>query len=277
MAASPPVLLAAYAGAIFLVSVAGGRLSEYGAMTHRRTQIVMSFVAGFILGIAVFHLLPHGMERIPGPNNLETAALWIMFGMAVMIVLLRVFDFHQHDFSDEAEAAHGHASAGRGGLFGIALGLGLHTVTEGAALGASVRLGFVEEGVLPGLGVCLAILLHKPLDAYSITGIMKHAGHNPRARLAANLGYALICPVVAVGSYLGAGMLGPIAEGPMIGRALAFAVGAFLCISLSDLLPEIHFHRHDRGKLLVALSAGIGLAYALYLVEAMAIHGHGDH
>lgn len=277
MAASPPVLLAAYAVAIFLASVAGGRLSEYGAMTHRRTQIVMSFVAGFILGIAVFHLLPHGMERIPGPDNLESAALWIMVGMFVMIVLLRVFDFHQHDFSAEAETAHGHGGTGRGGLFGVALGLGLHTVTEGAALGASVRIGFVEEGVLPGLGVCLAILLHKPLDAYSITGMMNHAGHNARARLAANLGYALICPVVAVVSYLGAGMLGPIAEGPLIGRALAFAVGAFLCISLSDLLPEIHFHRHDRGKLLVALTAGIGLAYGLYLVEAMAIHGHGDH
>ncbi|MCY3623233.1 MAG: ZIP family metal transporter [Gammaproteobacteria bacterium] len=277
MTASPPVLLAAYAAAIFLASVAGGRLSEYGAMTHRRMQIVMSFVAGFILGIAVFHLLPHGMERIPGPNNLEAAALWIMFGMFVMIVLLRVFDFHQHDFSAEAEAARGDTGTGRGGLIGVALGLGLHTVTEGAALGASVRVGFEEEGVLPGLGVCLAILLHKPLDAYSITGMMNHAGHNPRARLAANLGYALICPGVAVASYLGAGMLGPIAEGPMIGRALAFAVGAFLCISLSDLLPEIHFHRHDRGKLLVALAAGIGLAYGLYLVEAMAIGGHGDH
>ena len=151
-------------------------------------------------------------------------------------------------------------------------------MTEGAALGASVRVGFVEEGVLPGLGVCLAILLHKPLDAYSITGMMKHAGHTPGARLVANLAYALICPLVAVGSYLGAGMLGSIGEGPVIGRALAFAVGAFVCISLSDLLPEIHFHRHDRGKLLGALAVGIGLAYALYLVEAMAMHGgYADH
>ena len=277
MAASPPVLLAAYAAAVFVASVAGGRLSEYGAMTHQRTQIVMSFVAGFILGIAVFHLLPHGLERISGPNRFETTALWIMFGMIVMIILLRLFDFHQHDFSAEAKLAHGQGGTGKGGLFGVALGLGLHTVTEGAALGASVRVGFVEDGVLPGLGVCLAILLHKPLDAYSITGMMNHAGHNRRARLAANVGYALVCPLVAVASYFGAGMLGPIAEGPLIGRAMAFAVGAFLCISLSDLLPEIHFHRHDRGKLLVALSVGIGLAYALYLVEAMAIHGHGDH
>ena len=35
------------------------------------------------------------------------------------------------------------------------------------------------------------------------------------------------------------------------------------CIALSDLLPEIHFHRHDRGKLIVSLLVGISLAYVL--------------
>ena len=63
MSVSPLVLLAAYVGAVFVASVAGGRLSEYGAMTHMRTQLVMSLVAGFILGVALFHLLPHSLER----------------------------------------------------------------------------------------------------------------------------------------------------------------------------------------------------------------------
>lgn len=272
MTASPPVLLAAYATAVFVVSVVGGRLAEYGTMTHMRMQIVMSFVAGFILGIAMFHLMPHALEHIPGPNAIETAALWIVIGMVALVFLLRVFHFHQHDFS-----AEGVQQPRRGSLVGIALGLGLHTITEGAALGASVRLGLVEEGVLPGLGVCLAILLHKPLDAYSITGMMKHAGKPAPARLVANVGYGLICPLTAVASFFGAGMLGPVAEGPVVGAALAFAAGAFLCIALSDLLPEIHFHRHDRGKLLIALGTGIGLAYGLYFVEVMVVHDMAQH
>jgi len=37
----------------------------------------------------------------------------------------------------------------------------------------------------------------------------------------------------------------------------------FLCIALSDLLPDIHFHSHDRGKLIVPLLVGISLAYVL--------------
>jgi len=65
-------------------------------------------------------------------------------------------------------------------------------------------------------------------------------------------------------------LLDAVAEGPALGYGLAFAVGVFLCISLSDLLPEVHFHRHDRGKLLLALLTGVALAYALYFVEAMA-------
>ncbi len=270
------MLLATYSGAVFAASVIGGRLSEYGAMTHMRTQLVMSLVAGFILGIALFHLLPHSLERIPEPGAVNTAMLWVVAGMIAMVILLRVFQFHQHDFSDES-SVHEYPRGKGPRLVGIALGLGLHAVSEGVALGASVRIGLTEEGVLPGLGVCLAILLHKPLDAFSITGIMKHEGKARRMRLAANVGYALICPLAAVSSYFGAGMLDAVREGPAIGYGLAFAVGAFLCISLSDLLPEIHFHRHDRGKLLAAILVGVTLAYALYFVEAMAGHGGETH
>ena len=276
MSASPPLLLAGYCVAVFAASVIGGRLAEYGAMTHMRTQVVMSFVAGFLAGVALFHLLPHGIERIPGPDAVERAVLWVVFGMVAMIVLLRAFPFHQHDFSAEA-GVHGGDRTKAGGLVGIALGLGLHAVTEGIALGASVRIGLMDEGMLPGLGVCLAILLHKPLDAFSITGMMKHNGNGRRARLTANVGYALICPLAAALSYYGAGMVGAIAEGPGLGFALAFAVGAFLCIALSDLLPEVHFHRHDRAKLLLALLSGVSLAYALYFVETVAVHGAQSH
>ena len=275
MTPSPPVLLAGYSLAIFAVSVVGGRLSEYGAMTHMRTQVVMSFVAGFILGVALFHLLPHSLERVPGPGAVEAVMVWVVVGMMAMVVLLRVFPFHQHDFSDAHGPGEHEATPHGRGLTGVALGLGMHAATEGVALGASVRIGLTEGGVLPGLGVCLAILLHKPLDAFSITGLMKRDGKGRRARLAANLGYAVICPVAAVSSYLGAGMVGEFAEGPALGFGLAFAVGAFLCIALSDLLPEIHFHSHDRGKLLLSLFAGTALAYMLYFVEAMSIYaGH---
>ena len=41
-------------------------------------------------------------------------------------------------------------------------------------------------------------------------------------------------------------------------KTLAFSAGTFLCIALSDLLPELQFHAHDRWKLSAALLAGVG-------------------
>ena len=269
---NPLVLLSGYAAAIFAVSLAGGRLSALGTMTHTRTQVVMSLVSGFILGIAMYHLLPHALLHLSGPGAVADAVAWMMFGVILMVFLLHVFHFHRHDWSAEAAALHDageRASGGRaGGLAGIGLGLSLHAVTEGVALGASMRTDGLHQGeaALAGLGVFLAILLHKPLDAYSIVGMMRAAGHGARARTAANFGFALVVPLTALAAFVGIQWLGS-AQEAVVGRALAFAAGAFLCISLSDLLPEIQFHSHDRGKLIGAFLVGIALAYGLYYLE----------
>ena len=145
-------------------------------------------------------------------------------------------------------------------------------------MGTSIRVGELHEGEagLAGLGVFLAILFHKPLDAFSIIGLLQAAGHSLRVRIAVNIGFALLCPVVALLTFWGIGLLGHWEE-QVIGYVLVFAAGAFLCISLSDLLPEIHFHSHDRVKLTVCFLVGIALAYGLYFIESGAMHGLEIH
>lgn len=280
------ILLLGYALAILAASLLGGYLPSIVKMTHTRIQMVMSFVAGFILGVALYHLLPHGLVLIPGPGAVEKAVGLMMFGIILMVLLLRIFHFHQHEFGDEAgdfphghehEHAHEHANP-ESRLIGVGLGLGLHTVTEGIALGTSIRVGEIHGGEagLAGLGVFLAILLHKPLDAFSIIGLLQAAGHSLRTRIAVNIGFAMLCPVVALLTFWGIGLLGHWEE-EVIGYVLVLAAGAFLCISLSDLLPEIHFHSHDRVKLTVCFLMGIVLAYGLYFIESGAVHGVETH
>ena len=280
------ILLLGYALAILAGSLLGGYLPTVVAMTHTRIQMVMSFVAGFILGVALYHLLPHGLVMIPGPGAVEKAVGLMMFGIILMVLLLRIFHFHQHEFGDEAgdlyhehahEHVHEHANP-ESRLIGICLGLGLHTVTEGIALGTSIRVGEIhgDEAGLAGLGVFLAILLHKPLDAFSIIGLLQAAGHSLRTRIAVNIGFAMLCPVVALLTFWGIGFLGHWEE-EVVGYVLVLAAGAFLCISLSDLLPEIHFHSHDRVKLTVCFLMGIVLAYGLYFIESGAVHGLETH
>lgn len=273
----PFLLLAGYAVALVALSLLGGWLPSVLQITHTRLQGSMSVVAGFVLGIALYHLLPKSLPLFDGEDGIETALWWTMLGVVFLVLLLRFFQFHQHDFTG-GEHGHGHApQVGDGrslSWLGIALGLALHTAVEGMALGTSVRAvgGAYGPSALLGAGVFLALALHKPLDSLSIAATMRQAQLRRGTRIAINVGFATLCPAAAFLAFWGVGSLVPGNEF-IVGRALAFSAGAFLCISLSDLLPEIHFHRHDRGKLSLCFLTGVGLAYALHLVERSAGEG----
>ena len=264
------LLLTGYALAIAAASLAGGWLPSAWSTSHLRIQVAMSLVAGLILGVALYHFLPHGLARLQGPDAVQIAVWWMVLGVVFMFLLLRVVPFHQHDFSSEAHKGGVQSSS----WMGIVGGMSVHTVVEGVALGASVlALERVAGGLsLASGGAFLAIFLHKPLDALSITSVMHSAGTSQRTRVLVNVLFALLCPAFAFLTFWGAGLLDA-RQDAVIGRALALSAGAFLCISLSDLLPETHFHSHDRGKLAASFLAGIGLAYALHLLEA-GTHGH---
>jgi zinc and cadmium transporter len=278
---SPTLLLIIYCLAIAGFSLVGGLLPSLIRMTHTRTQVVMSLVSGLMLGVAFYHLLPHSVALASESGGVDTTVWWLMIGLIVMLLLLRVFHFHQHDFSHEAGAQleHGHEHThnhnhGRSvhGLswVGLALGLAVHTLIDGVALGAVMHAGSHASGVL-GIGVFLAILLHKPLDAMSIVTVMQAGGWSKGARAATNVVFALMCPLGAMLFFFGVDVVAA-GRDHLVAVALAFSAGAFICIALSDLLPEVHFHSHDRGKLTLAFLLGIALAYAIGSVEPAGVH-----
>jgi zinc and cadmium transporter len=83
----------------------------------------------------------------------------------------------------------------------------------------------------------------------------------------ANLLFAVMCPLGALGFVFGVERYLE-QQHLVIGLALAFAAGVFLCISLADLLPEVSFHSHDRIPLTLALLLGVALAWATGFLEA---------
>lgn len=281
MTLSPSLLLIIYCLAIAGFSLVGGLLPGWIRMTHTGTQVVMSLVSGLMLGVAFYHLLPHSTALLGGAEGVDRAVWWLMVGLITMLLLLRVFHFHQHDFSheegqhhDHHQHQHSHASVHGYSWMGIALGLALHTLIDGVALGATMYGGVSQSGLI-GLGVFLAILLHKPLDAMSIVTIMEAGGWSRAARTTTNLVFALMCPLGALLFFFGIDMLGDGNEA-IVAAALAFAAGAFICIALGDLLPEVHFHSHDKLKLSLAFLLGIAIAYVIGSVEPPGMHlaGH---
>ncbi|MFT4613197.1 MAG: zinc and cadmium transporter [Bacteroidia bacterium] len=281
MTTAPAALLTLYCVAIASFSLLGGLLPQWVRMTHTRTQLIMSLVSGLMLGVAFYHLLPHSVILFGDAAAIDTAVGWLMMGLISMFLLLRLFHFHQHDFSAEEDKLHDHAhpehehGAHQLSWVGITLGLGVHTLIDGVALGA-VMLGSHATTGLVGVGVFLAILLHKPLDAMSIVTIMQASGWSKASRLAANLVFALLCPLGALLFFFGVDMASA-SGGPIVAASLAFAAGAFICIALSDLLPEVHFHSHDRLKLTLAFLLGISLAWCMGIFEPGGLHGAVVH
>lgn len=300
--------LVAYSAAVVLASVFGGLLPEWIRLTHMRMQLMISFVGGIMLGIAVFHMIPHAMVAANGDVNL--VAWGLMLGMLATFFLLRFFHFHQHgpaDFGIHAEekksalqdqathlcSGHNHPAATKVDDHGcehhaceptatdpgnrnarwvaVLVGLGLHTMTDGVAMGSGVVSESGHGHWFPGFGIFLAVLLHKPLDAISITSLM-YPVTSPNKRLLVNVGFAFMCPI---GAFIFYGLAGtgpnPAAQN-IAAWGLAFSAGVFLCIALSDLLPEMEFHSHSRLSLSAALLLGIAAAFAIGAFE-----GHDAH
>ncbi len=203
------ILISLYSVAVVASSLFGGWLPQLFRLTHVRMQLILSFVGGMMLGVGLLHMLPHSFVEL---GSLDLALIWMLVGLLGMFLLIRVFHFHEHGPaapedtacgdhehatipSGEPLAAHSHGAAtgdfaggaNRGmssiSWIGVACGLSLHAFLDGIALGAGVISDLSHRGNVrwAGFGIFLAILLHKPLDALSITTLMEARDWSRRA------------------------------------------------------------------------------------------------
>ncbi|QEG33119.1 ZIP family metal transporter [Bythopirellula goksoeyrii] len=276
------VLLTYYCLLVLLVSIAGGMIPIWIRLTHRWMECAVSFVAGVMLGIGLLHMLPHALEQAtssglpPAAANMQVM-LWLLAGLLAMFFIERFFCFHHHEVEDGEvtchhgpESGHDHSHGHNLSWSGAALGLTLHSVIEGIALAAGVAHGH-ESVRLAGFGTFLVIVLHKPFDSMTIATLMAHGGWSLTWRHVVNGLFALAIPLgILIFRF---GMMSEGGGGETLSHALAFAAGTFLCIALSDLLPELQFHDHDRGKLSAALLLGLALAWGISQLESTT-HSH---
>ena len=265
---TPLTVLALYALAILMGALAGGALPLLGG--RRRSDGMLSFSAGVMLGAAFFHMLPEavegaGMGAIP----------WVLVGFLFLFLVERYVLVHVCAEPGAAPAAlHLHAAGGaaappheHGGTgcavhtLGLAafVGMSLHTVVDGFALGAASaeeRLGFL---------VFLAILAHKVPSSFSLSAILRAEGYSRPRALAMNAVFALMVP-------LGAGLYvllrNLVDTESFTAYALAASAGTFLHLSLSDILPDLHRRASSRMRLSGLLLIGVSVMWALRLVHA---------
>jgi zinc and cadmium transporter len=267
--------LSAYTGAILLGALAGGALPLFA--TVRRSDLLLSFSAGVMLGAAFFHMLPEAVEQ-GGP----AAVPFVVVGFLVLYLAERFVLVHvcaepgpnrrlstagaplPHHEGEHSHEHHGHGDPDGTGCdvhtLGLAawLGMSAHTLVDGFALGAA--------SVTPELGllVFLAILAHKVPNAFSLSAILLSEGYSRGRAVAMNAAFALMVPV-------GAGLYVLLRELVHVERftaiALSASAGTFLHLALSDILPDLHRRGTSRWRLSAALVAGVALMAVLTLLR----------
>ena len=269
---SEVVTLGAYAGAILMGSVAGGALPLLSRM--ERSDALLSFSAGVMLGAAFLHMLP---EAVAGAGM--SAMPLVLGGFLFLFLLERLVLVHvcaepgpsprllahppppPEDVRSHPGHEHAHEATGCDvHTLGLAafVGLSLHTLVDGFALGAA--------NTEPSLGllVFLAILAHKIPSSFSLSAILRAEGY-PRGRaLLMNASFALMVPAGA-GLYL---LLRQLVHAEQFtALALAASSGTFLHLALSDILPDLHRRGGSKWKLSLALLAGVAVMWALRLAH----------
>jgi len=278
--------------AVVAASLLGGFLPLRARLTHTRMQLYLSVSAGVMLGAAFFHMMPEAIEQSGSAHILN----WSAFGLITLYLVERFFASHHHEVAETPESAtpsscfnepdHRHHTSGiqydpptpavslHWGA--AAIGLTIHSLTGGVALASAFVIGEQAGGGLGNVssvawGVALATLLHKPADSLTIVSLMLRGGMKPLTAHLVNLVFALMVPLGVLFFFTGIQWWGQAAGNGPAAAVLAFSAGTFLCIGLSDLLPELRFHDHDRIKISVALLAGFGL-----MALTVLFHQHGS-
>ncbi len=261
-------MLVAYSGAILAGSVAGGTLPLIGR--HQRSDVLLSFSAGVMLGAAFFHMLPEAVEGA-GLRALP----FVLVGFLFLFLLERFVLIHvcaepgpslglladppSPPESLREHAGHDHAHDATGcevHTLGLAafVGLSLHTVLDGFALGAA------NSQPALGLLVFFAILAHKIPSSFSLSAILRAEGYERGRALLMNATFALMVPL---GATLYIGLRRMVHVESFTALALAASAGTFLHLSLSDILPDLHRRGVAKWKLSGALLSGVAVMWAL--------------
>ena len=227
---------------VFLTALGVGGATLFGVaigfifknLSHKFSDIVLSFAAGVMLSAAVIGLVLPSLEYGGKWGILITVGG--IFAGALCLNLIDRLVPHLHKLAGAEPEAHGSSKLGKVLLFVTAIAI--HNLPEGIAAG----VGFGSENDAQALVIAGGIALQNIPEGMVIVGPMLAAGVKPRR---AFLLAALTGVVEIIGTLLG--YLAVSVATPILPFALAFAGGTMLYVVSDEMIPETHAHGHQRG------------------------------
>ena len=238
------VILTAFAvgGATVVGSLIG---FIFRSMSHKFSDIILSFAAGVMLAAAVLGLIMPSLEY-GGKFGLIITIAGIFVG-AVFLNLIDKIVPHLHKLAGSDIEAHNNKSLSKVLLFVMAIAI--HNLPEGIATG----VGFGSGNTAQALTIAGGIALQNIPEGMVIIAPMIAAGISPKRTFV----LAMITGLVeVVGTFMG--YFAVSISSAILPFALAFAGGTMLYVISDEMIPETHAHGSERGAT-YALLAGFCL------------------
>ena len=211
-------------------------------ISHRFSDIVLSFAAGVMLSAAVLGLIIPSVEYGGKWGLLITIAG--IFAGAVCLNLIDKLVPHMHRLVGEDSESHPDAKLSKVLLFVSAIAI--HNLPEGIAAG----VGFGSGDTSQALVIAGGIALQNIPEGMVIIGPMLAAGVRPKKTFIC----AMLTGIVEVIGTL-IGYFAVSIASAILPFALAFAGGTMLYVVSDEMIPETHAHGNERGAT-YALLAG---------------------
>ena len=215
-------------GATIFGSVIG---FAFRKMTHKFSDLVLSFAAGVMLAAAILGLILPSVDY----GNLVVTVTGIFAGAFSLNLIDRLVPHMHHLVGVETEQHHGNANLSKVLLFVSAIAI--HNLPEGIAAGVSFGSGNNAEALLIAGGIALQNIP----EGMVIIGPMLAAGISPKKALLCGMATGL---VEVVGTLLG--YFAVSVATAILPFALAFAGGTMLYVISDEMIPETH-HDNESG------------------------------
>ena len=203
-------------------------------ISHKFSDVVLSFAAGVMLAAAVLGLILPAVEQ-GGKWGLPMTVAGIFAG-AFCLNLIDKLVPHLHQFMGTAESG----SANNQKLNKVLLfvtAIAIHNLPEGLAAGVGFGSGNTSQALLIAGGIALQNIP----EGMVIIGPMLAAGVSPKRTFVCALFTGL---VEVVGTFIG--YFAVSISAAILPFALSFAGGTMLYVISDEMIPETHAHGSER-------------------------------
>ena len=203
-------------------------------ISHKFSDIVLSFAAGVMLSAAVLGLIIPSLEY-GGKYGLLITIPGIFAGALCLNLIDKIVP-HLHKMAGADIEAHNNHNLSKVLLFVTAIAI--HNLPEGIAAG----VGFGSGNTSQALMIAGGIALQNIPEGMVIIGPMLAAGVSPRRTFVLAMVTGL---VEVIGTLIG--FFAVSVASAILPFALAFAGGTMLYVVSDEMIPETHAHGSERG------------------------------